>query len=209
MTTLGLEIEGFILAGGVSTRMGKEKAHLNLAGKTFLMRAASALRAVAPDVSLIGGNSDTDLGLPVLPDVYASEAIEKRASVIGLHAALVYSKAAWTAVLACDLPFVTGELMKRLVELGNTERGVSGAVIPVQPDGMIQPFCALYNTHVCLPLVERMLAEGSRRAQEIVGRLPARYVKFSEVSDLADAEKFFFNVNTPQDLRMAVELERR
>lgn len=202
------EIEGFILAGGASSRMKSDKAFLRLGGKTFIERAAAALQAISQNQYVIGGNLPDNLFLPVLPDVYQSDETEKRASIIGLHSALTYSKTRRTAVLACDLPFVTGELMTRLAAPDKiNDPNNFDAIAPVQPDGRIQPLCAIYRREICLPTIEKMLVAGNFRLQEIFAQVNTRRIGFSEIADLPNAENFFFNVNTPEDLSRAIEIE--
>ncbi|MGI8494611.1 MAG: molybdenum cofactor guanylyltransferase, partial [Pyrinomonadaceae bacterium] len=83
------------------------------------------------------------------------------------------------------------------------------AIAPVQPDGRIQPLCAIYKREICLPIIEKMLAAGNFRLQEIFTRVNSRLIDFSEIADLPDAENFFFNVNTPEDFRRAEQIENR
>jgi molybdopterin-guanine dinucleotide biosynthesis protein A len=202
------EIEGFILAGGASSRMGKDKAFLRVGGKTLIECAADALSAVSANPHIVGNDLPGDLFLPVVSDVRSIGGTEKRASIIGLYSALTHSKSEWTAILACDLPFVSRELFSRLALLGEVfEKNAFEAVAPVQPDGTIQPLCAFYKTAVCLPVIEKMFAANDFRLQGIFRQVNARLVKFSEIADLPNAENFFFNVNTPEDLQRASEIE--
>ena len=109
------EIEGFILAGGASNRMKRDKAELLLGGKTFIEHAAFSLQTIAPqNIYTVGNGKKESFGLPVL-----SDAIDKntRGAIIGLYTTLVHTKAEWTAVLACDFPFMTGELFEKLISL--------------------------------------------------------------------------------------------
>src|SRR5688572_13319141 len=111
------DIEGFILAGGLSSRMGADKARLRLGGRTFVELAADALGSVARVVSVVGSRPGVgDYGLPVVPDVH-----EGLGAMGGLHAALSACGVRWAAVVSCDLPFVTGELFERLASLRREE----------------------------------------------------------------------------------------
>jgi molybdopterin-guanine dinucleotide biosynthesis protein A len=117
----------------------------------------------------------------------------------GLHAALAACEAEWAAVVACDLPFVTGELFARLAAL----REDAEAVVPVQPDGRLQPLCALYRTHPCRDIARELIERGERRPRALVQMVRARMVAWEELADLDGAQKFFENVNTPEDYRNA------
>lgn len=194
------EVEGFILAGGASSRMGSDKAALALGGETFVRRVARALSGVAGGrVSLVSGRPGADAwGLPVVADVY-----EKCGALGGLHAALSRARAPLAAVVSCDLPFVTAELFARLVSLA---RGFDAAA-PVQRDGRPQPLCAVYAAAACLPLCEELLRSGERRPRELLRRARTRWVREQELTDLPGAELFFLNVNTPQDYARALAHE--
>jgi molybdopterin-guanine dinucleotide biosynthesis protein A len=189
-------IEGFILTGGASSRMGESKARLQLGGQTFVARISEALAAVASKVSVVSSRAgDETFGLPVVQDVY-----ERAGALGGLHAALAAARARWVAVVSCDLPFVDGELFARLAAHVREDRD---AVAPVQEDGRLQPLCALYRREPCLETAEAMLGAGELRPRYLLGRVRTRLVKFEELADLAGAPLFFRNVNTPEDYASA------
>jgi molybdopterin-guanine dinucleotide biosynthesis protein A len=192
-----MEIEGFILAGGASSRMGEDKSRLSLGGRTFVEAAAGALRAVAARVCVVSSRAGAGShGLPVVEDLRAGVG-----ALGGLHAALTSCGAEWAAVVACDLPFVTGGLLARLASARSDE---TDAVVPVQGDGRLQPLCALYRARVCLERVEEMIRAGELRPRLLSSRVRARLVAFEELRDLAGSESFFVNVNTPEDYARAL-----
>src|SRR5215210_4203619 len=98
-----LEIEGFILVGGRSRRMGADKAGLKLDGRSFIERVAEALDRIAGRVRVVGARDKTEMYcLTVVRDVYP-----EWGALGGLHGALAACGAPWAAVAACDLPFLT------------------------------------------------------------------------------------------------------
>jgi molybdenum cofactor guanylyltransferase len=187
-------LEGFILVGGASSRMGTDKAQLELGGRSFVERIGGALACVTERVSVVGARRGDAVaaawGLPVVPDVYA-----KWGALGGLHAALAACRAPWAAVVACDLPFVTAELFARLID----RRESFDAVVPVQTDGRLQPLCALYRVEPCLRLTEELIASGERRPRALLQGVRTRRVKPVELADIEGASLFFTNVNTPED----------
>ena len=188
-------IEGFILVGGASSRMGTDKARLSLDGRSFVERVATALSSVTERVSVVGAHASAAAwGLPVVPDVY-----EKWGALGGLHAALSACRAPWAAVVACDLPYVTGELFARLAAL----RENFDAVVPVQRDARLQPLCALYAVEPCRRRAEELIAADERRPRSLLRRVAARRVAPHELADLEGASLFFMNVNTPEDYAQA------
>jgi molybdopterin-guanine dinucleotide biosynthesis protein A len=190
------DIEGFILAGGLSSRMGDDKSLLRLGGRTFVGRAGDALSSVTNNVSVVGSRPCVEShGLPVIRDIH-----EGLGALGGLHAALAACAAPWAAVVPCDLPFVTAELFERLA----TFRGDDvDAVAPMQEDGRPQPLCALYAAARGLEAAERLIHAGELRPRELLRTVRTRWVQFDELSDLDGSRLFFTNVNTPADYEEA------
>jgi molybdopterin-guanine dinucleotide biosynthesis protein A len=188
------DVEGFILVGGASRRMGRDKALLDFGGQTLVERIARELSTVASAVSLVGARQ-----------VYSSfknvsDIHQQWGALGGIHAALTAAKTEWAATVACDLPFVTGGLVERLITFTSE---TADAVVPIQPDGRPQPVCALYRRTTCLPEIEKLVAAGEHTPRALLAKVRTRYVEFLEISDLPGAEHFFFNVNNPEDLKKA------
>jgi molybdopterin-guanine dinucleotide biosynthesis protein A len=183
-------IEGFILAGGQSRRMGTDKWKLKLKGQSFVDRIAGEMAVVASLVTVVGNTSEVLQATRTVPDVYP-----QWGALGGLHAALTNCSAEWALVVACDLPFVTRNLFEKLASL----RDNWGAVAPVQRDQIPQPLCALYRVDPCRIKAEVLISSGERKPIALLQSVPTRWVKFSEIEKLEGAASFFDNINTPQD----------
>jgi molybdopterin-guanine dinucleotide biosynthesis protein A len=195
-------IEGFILAGGLSSRMGEDKSRLRLGGLSFVERAAGALGSVARSVSIVGSRPGAGgHGLRVVRDVH-----EGLGALSGLHAALVACEARWAAVVSCDLPFVTRELFTRLASL---RADAVEAVAPLQKDGRPQPLCALFAAAECRAIAEELILSDELRPRALLFRARTRWVEFAELSDLEGSSLFFRNVNTPSDYEEALRESTR
>lgn len=202
-------IEGFILAGGASRRMGRDKAQLRLKNKTFIERVADALcRITEGKISIIGNlpfeNLQVNLSsgeiceLPVFPDIQTKNF---RAALVGLYSALARAKKDRAIAVACDLPFVTADLLERLASF--VSENDFDAVVPLQPDGRPQPLCAFYKCAACLSEIEEILRGEDWSLQNLLRRINTRFIEFSEIKDLPNSEYFFLNVNTPEDYEAA------
>jgi molybdopterin-guanine dinucleotide biosynthesis protein A len=198
-----LDVEGFILVGGASSRMGSDKSQLTFGRLTAVERIAAELRSVASDVSLVGSRSDTpDQTLRNIPDLHP-----RWGALGGIHAALNACQAKWAAIVACDLPFVTREVLLRLLDLSaETEQAVFDAVVPVQADSRLQPLCALYRPATCRLESERLIVAGEHTPRALLRAVRTRRVEFRELADLPGAEHFFLNVNTPDDYELAKQV---
>jgi len=190
------DLEGFILAGGASSRMGVDKSRLRLGGLTFVERVAGALAPVVSGVSLVSSKPDAEAHrLPVVRDLH-----ESCGALGGIHAALASCRAPWALVVSCDLPFVTPELFERLLSLRTDD---ADAVAPIQDDGRPQPLCALYAAATCARAAEELIRTDSLRPRELLRRVRTRWVAFGELADLPRSALFFENVNTREDCEKA------
>ena len=188
-------LEGFILAGGASSRMGVDKSELVLGGQTFVERVATALSAVTNTITVVGRrHANVQSKLPTVFDIY-----EKWGALGGLHAALSACQADWAVVVACDLPFVTGELLAHLLSL----RADLDVVVPVQSDGRPQPLCAIYRVDPCLKIAEKLIQSGEHRPIALLQSARTCWVAFEDLANLDGANRFFDNMNTPDDFARA------
>jgi len=202
-----MDVEGFILSGGQSRRMGTDKSRLVLNGESFLARIAAELAVVTSSVTIVGKTADTlaadgmpavpeqttpagELTVRCVPDVYPHWG-----ALGGVHAALAACSASWALVVACDFPFVTSELFASLAR----GREAFEAVAPIQQDGIPQPLCSLYRVEPCLRLAEQLIKSGERKPIALLQSVRTRWVSFSELSKIPGADSFFDNINTPED----------
>jgi len=192
------QIEAFILAGGASSRMGSDKSQLLLDDQTFVERIAVTLRMVTNSVSLVGSFNNSEL--PTVADVYP-----KWGALGGLHAALSACRRDWAIVVACDLPLVTADLFQHLASLDNEY----DAVVPIQPDGRPQPLAALYRVEPCRRVATELIEAGRRRPLDLLKSVRTRWVEFDEIVNLPQAERFFVNINTPEDYYGIIRVLRR
>lgn len=203
------DIEGFVLVGGASRRMGTNKCLLHIDGVSLVSRVAGVLAATTARVRLVGKEptvpewsrvSEQDkIQVPFVADVYrTADGASPRSALTGLHAALWHARTAWVAVIACDLPFVTSDFVERLSGLRAAREGIE-AVIPVQPDGRRQPLCALYRRAPCLRRATEALDSGDHELNAFLRRLRTHEVRAHEVRDLPGARRFFVNLNTPDE----------
>lgn len=105
-------ITAVILAGGASTRMGRDKALLEWRGRAFMAHIVERLQVQVGQIA-INTNCPTDFvefGLPLISDATK----ERRGPLAGMLAALNYSSTAWTLIVPCDNPSVSAQLAARL-----------------------------------------------------------------------------------------------
>ncbi len=197
--------DSFILAGGRSSRMGERKEKLLFGDKTFLRNAFDVLnKACGGNITIVGDvSSDVDFANVLTDEPPDGVRSENRAAIIGLYTALTNSRTDWSAILACDLPFVSHELLTRLWNFAGDEFDV---VVPVQQDGRLQPLCAFYRGKNILSKLSGAIENGKMSLHGFLDQLSVRRVEFAEIADLADADLFFQNINTPEDYQLIQHL---
>jgi molybdopterin-guanine dinucleotide biosynthesis protein A len=198
------DVEGFILVGGQSSRMGSDKSQLVFGTLTGVEHIAAALRTLTQKVRLVGGESQSlppnlSDALPRVPDT-----LVHWGALGGIQAALAACQSEWAVIAACDLPLLTGELFARLWQYTSTgEVEPFDAIIPIQPDQRPQPLCGIYRRDSCSAAARQLIAEGEHKPRALLAKVRTRWVAFEEIADLPGAEHFFLNVNTPLDYERA------
>jgi molybdenum cofactor guanylyltransferase len=183
-------INGLILAGGRSQRMGTDKANIVLAGKTLLQRCIESLRPQVNELAISSNEPSAAVQschLPVLADRISGYP----GPLAGIHAGLCHWPGDYVLVVAVDLPFLPADLVERL----------SRAIVPGK--------CCYANTDdghalalLCPPGLHEALAEALAHNQRSVKNWlkthgTAVHFEDTETSDLG------FNINTPEDLALA------
>jgi molybdenum cofactor guanylyltransferase len=99
-------VGGYVLAGGKSSRMGSDKALLELAGKPLVLHATTKLRRLCAEVSILGSDSALERFAPLVRDLHPGYG-----PMAGIEAALLNSKFDWNLVLPVDVPFLPTALL--------------------------------------------------------------------------------------------------
>jgi molybdopterin-guanine dinucleotide biosynthesis protein A len=132
---------------------------------------------------------------------------ENKASIFGLRSALQHCTERFAAVLACDMPFVTVDVFKRLWgEIDALETDQADVILPSDKRGWLQPLCAIYERDRTRVAVDAYLETGELQMRGLIGRLRAHVINAANFEDLENAGFLFVNINTPQDMAEAVRM---
>lgn len=195
-----LDVEGFILVGGASSRMGADKSQLILGGESVVSRIAREIETLTRRVRLVGART-SDERLTNIPDRF-----EHWGPLGGINAALQAGTTELSIIVACDLPFVTNELIALLLRNHQHDDTIFDAIVPVQQDHRPQPLCAVYRRDTCLPATEAIITQGKHTPRAMLDQIKTRYVEFEELAALKGSEHFFLNLNRPEDYERAQEI---
>lgn len=172
------EIGGYVLAGGRSSRMGRDKALLELGGKPLVLHAVVKLRRVCVEVSVLSNNPTLDAYAPLVKDVHSG-----CGPLGGMEAALLHSRYDWNLFLPVDVPFLptaylSGWVMHavhradgviRKLHEGFEMPGVHALVWMFRVDGVPQPTVALVHREV-RPFLTKALERGEYKLFPVLER---------------------------------------
>jgi molybdopterin-guanine dinucleotide biosynthesis protein A len=182
---------GIILSGGKNSRMGKNKALLEVGGKRLIDRTVALFQSVFKEVIIVTANpldyldQKTVIVTDILPD---------KGALGGVYTGLFYAAGEYAFVGACDMPFMNRAFLEYMVSRADGY----DIIVPAPPDGL-QPLHAIYARR-CLPAIRSLLDRGRLQIKELYPG--QRLLKIPpEVLRAHDPEgRMFMNLNTPEDL---------
>jgi molybdenum cofactor guanylyltransferase len=193
------EAEGFVLAGGRSSRMGRDKALLQLGGRSLLDIALDKLRALplpAPP-RVAGGRSGA------IADLHPG-----CGPLSGMEAALAASSRPLNVFLPVDVPLLPAQFLLWMLRRAQ----ITGAMVTVpRINGRPQPLCAVYHQELLEPITRSLLA-GNYKVMPVIGSAATDSVDIFNVELVASADPemfafsplpaylWFHNCNTPEDM---------
>jgi len=189
-----------IQAGGESKRMGVDKALLPFQDATLIERVIKRVQTISDEILVTTNKPEIYrfLGLPTFSDI-----ILGRGALGGLYTALTVARHPLVCVVACDMAFVNAD--KLVAERDLLVSTNSDIVIPDTGKGL-EPFHAIYRRSTCLPEIEISLQNGLWRVDAWFDRMILLRFTLEQIK-LHDPEMLcFFNINTPEDLQVALKL---
>ncbi|ACB49449.1 putative molybdopterin-guanine dinucleotide biosynthesis protein A [Crocosphaera subtropica ATCC 51142] len=195
-------LSAIILAGGKSSRMGKDKALIEIKGVPLLQRSATLIQAYANPIYIITPWIEryqriVPSSCYLLQEVCPSG--DSQGPLVGFAQALSHVKTEWVLLLACDLPNLTTQAIEEWLQQLHQVSDQVTACLPLHEKGW-DPLCGFYRSS-CLTSLESFIQAGGRSFQQW---LQCEYVQELFVSD----RSVLFNCNTQMDLKGIIEKSR-
>ena len=188
-------VKGYVLAGGGSTRFGRDKALVEMDGAPMLLRMRALLGSVAADVQVIAApHKYAALGVRSISDLW-----EGQGPLAGIITALLTTKetgvAEWNAIIGCDMPFLTREWLSYLAQRAQASN--AEVVAPKSAQGL-EPLCACWRTSAA-PKLQNAFDVGTRKITQAMKQLQLEIVDESDWKRFDSAGRLFWNMNTAAD----------
>ncbi|WP_051348816.1 molybdenum cofactor guanylyltransferase [Peribacillus kribbensis] len=196
-----MNITGIIIAGGKSSRMGTNKALLDMNGRLNIERTIAELSQVSEKVIIVTNDRQEYefLGLDMVSDEYPG-----LGPLAGLHAGLKAAETGAVLAAACDMPFIKAEILS---DTAGFLKGFEAAVPKM--DGRPQPLAAGYRKE-SLSVLEDCLESGQLRMRDFLDRLKVKWVQIEDYSfssySIEELELMFFNMNHPWEYEKALRI---
>lgn len=189
-------LTGFVLAGGQSSRMGREKAWLPLGRRPLIDLVIRRLRPAVQRLCIIANARNARqlkrLGAPVLIDLKPDGG-----PLMGIYTGLLHTQTALNLFVPCDMPWIEWRLVELLL---SSCRGDVEAVASLHPLEAVQPFPLICHVRVCRA-IGALLDRGERSLQSLLHKPRTQLVKIEEPG----LWRSFTNVNTPSDYAKLTE----
>jgi len=183
------DVAAVILAGGESTRLGRDKAMIEIAGVPLLARTVALAGRLCSEVYVSG--RDPGACLPGVP--WFADATGRIGPMGGIMTALTILSRP-ILVLSCDLPLMTEEVLSQLLTFRDKNRKSSVMTVYLHPlTGYIESLAAIYEPE-SLGYLRAAAARGSYKLSLAIPEQVRNHIP------CGDDPEVFFNVNRPEDL---------
>ncbi|MCY7282262.1 MAG: molybdenum cofactor guanylyltransferase [Cyanobacteria bacterium CAN_BIN43] len=199
------QLSAIVLAGGLSSRMGQDKALIEIDQVPLLSKICQVALQCADPVYVVTPwveryRAVVDRQVQFIQEVPLSnepnEPDKPNGSLVGFVQGLAIVQTEWVLLLACDLPGLRGEILQDwAARLSKVEGAI--ALLPKNPEGYWEPLCGFYRQD-CLPSLQAYIATGKRSFQGWLAQQPVQAVQELLVSD----RQMLLNCNTPEDLQI-------
>ncbi len=186
-----------VLAGGRSTRLGRNKASELLLGRPMLQHVIDRVAVVVDEIVIVraAGQAlpriDTALPVEVVEDVYPESG-----PLGGIYTGLQAARAERSLAVACDMPLLSGPLLRELL------RRSSGCDVVMPVLEYPEPLHAVYAKVCSAPIRER-LERGQRKITAFLGAVHVCYIREAECREFDPELRSFMNTNTEEALALA------
>jgi molybdenum cofactor guanylyltransferase len=183
-------VTGFVLAGGKSSRMGQDKAFIQLGGRTLLAHALELAKSATGNVWIVGSKEKFSAFGQVVEDIYPGHG-----PLAGIHSALTSTHTELNLIIAVDMPFLQADFLSYLA--AQARISTATVVVPEAGNGF-QPLCAVYRREFA-ERAERALAAEKNKVERLFAEVETRVIRRHELERNGFSEETFRNLNTELD----------
>ena len=196
-----MDINGIILAGGKSLRLGHDKVLEKIGDKSLIERVVYHLDRFSKNIIIVTAQERTFASLSKNPKIKTvSDILPGQGSLGGIYTGLAKSSSFYNLVVAADMPFLNESLLRYMIEKADGYDFVLPRV-----NGLFEPLHAVYSKN-CIAPIKSILKQGKKVIIELFNYVKVRYIETEEVDRFDPKHLSFFNINTREELELAREI---
>jgi molybdopterin-guanine dinucleotide biosynthesis protein A len=200
-----LDVSCIVLAGGKSTRLGRNKVVERLGDQSLIERVVSRLSVFKSEIIIVTAKKSSLPELPNYPELKIIKDIyPDKGSLGGIYSGLVISTTFHNLVVACDMPFLNLDLISYMVGLSEGY----DVVIPKTDNDILEPLHALYSRS-CISSMQFLIEQNRLSILELFPMVRVKYIQREEIDKLDPGHLSFFNINTESDLLKGKDLLKK
>jgi molybdenum cofactor guanylyltransferase len=202
-----LDLRAYVLAGGASSRFGRDKALVRFGTTPLLLEIVELAKSCTPKIAVVAGAkryAGLEGHLEIIEDRWPGEGPLGGIITALQHTTATDSAAEWNLILSCDMPFLTAEWLEFLVARARASAPETQVILPHSAHGP-EPLCACYRTRAAEPL-KNVFDLGIRKVTQALKQVPTEVLDESVWKRFDSAGRLFWNMNTPADFEEAQRL---
>jgi molybdenum cofactor guanylyltransferase len=186
-----------ILAGGKSSRLGRNKALQVVAGKSLIQWVIDRLAIISTEIIMVTAHGEPIPCSSHVPVRTLGDIHPEMGPLGGIHSGLTASSGSQAIVVGCDTPFLNIGLLRYMAQICPTY----DIVVPRIRE-MVEPLCAVYSKN-CIEPIQELFKHNGLRIIELFAMVTVRYIEEDEIDRFDPEHMSFFNINSQADLDRA------
>jgi len=189
-----------ILAGGKSSRLGRNKALQVVDGRSLIQWVIDRVSLLSTEIIIVTARGEaipsySTVEIKTVADIYPG-----KGPLAGIYSGLLASAGSRAVAVGCDTPFLSVSLLEYMTQMC----AVYDVVVP-RISSKLEPLCAVYSKNCSAP-IRKLLEQNELRIDKLFGMVRVKYIEEEEINRLDPERLSFFNINSQADLDSARKL---
>jgi molybdopterin-guanine dinucleotide biosynthesis protein A len=189
-----------ILAGGKSSRLGRNKALQVIGGKSLIQWVVDRLATLSTEIIIATARGEAIPCCSTARIRTVADTHPGKGPLAGIYSGLVASSGSRAIVVGCDTPFLSESLLEYMTQTSPT----FDVVVPRIKE-KVEPLCAVYSKN-CIAPIQELLKQNELKIIELFPMVSVRYIEEDEIDSFDPEHLSFFNINSQADLERAERL---
>jgi len=192
-----------ILAGGKSSRLGRNKALQVIDGRSLIQWVVDRVSMLSTEIIIVTANGEAVPSYSTVEIKTVADIYPEKGPLVGIYSGLISSSGSRAMAVGCDTPFLSVSLLKYMTQICS----IYDVVVP-RIKNKLEPLCAVYSKNCSNP-IQRLLEQDELRIDRLFGMVKVKYIGEDEVNRFDPEHLSFFNINSQADLDRARRLATR